>query len=78
MKGAKIMGKDLKGKELGAGITQRKNGTYQGRYKDCFGKQRTIYSKKLPELRRKLAVKIAENENYTILYREIRQKEPKL
>lgn len=72
MKGAKIMGKDLKGKELGAGITQRKNGTYQGRYKDCFGKQRTIYSKKLPELRRKLAVKIAENENYTSIRDEVK------
>ena len=25
------MGKDLKGKELGEGLTQRKNGTYQAR-----------------------------------------------
>ena len=41
------MGKDLKGKELGIGITQRKNGTYQGRYKDRFGNSKTIYSKKL-------------------------------
>ena len=40
------MGKDLKGKELGIGITQRKNGTYQGRYKDRFGNSKTIYSKK--------------------------------
>lgn len=27
------MGKDLRGKELGVGITQRKDGLYQGRYK---------------------------------------------
>lgn len=65
MEGAKkIMGKDLKGKELGIGITQRKNGTYQGRYKDRFGNSKTIYSKKLSELRKNLAVKIAENETF--------------
>lgn len=58
------MGKDLKGKELGIGITQRKNGTYQGRYKDRFGNSKTIYSKKLSELRKDLAVKIAENETF--------------
>jgi len=58
------MGKDLKGKELGVGITQRKNGTYQGRYKDRFGNSKTIYSKKLSELRKNLAVKIAENETF--------------
>lgn len=28
------MGKNLKGKELGKGITQRKNGVYHGRYVD--------------------------------------------
>lgn len=58
------MGKDLKGKELGIGITQRKNRTYQGRYKDRFGNSKTIYSKKLSELRKDLAVKIAENETF--------------
>lgn len=58
------MGKDLKGKELGIGITQRKNGTYQGRYKDRFCNSKTIYSKKLSELRKDLAVKIAENETF--------------
>lgn len=58
------MGKDLRGKELGVGITQRKNGTYQGRYKDSFGNSKTIYSKKLSELRKDLAVKIAENETF--------------
>lgn len=28
------MGKDLKGKELGEGIVQRSNGTYQARFVD--------------------------------------------
>ena len=32
------MGKDLKGKELGKGITQRKDGRYQARFTDRFGK----------------------------------------
>lgn len=48
------MGKSLKGKELGVGITQRKDGIYQARFTDRFGKRKTIYDKKLGELRRKL------------------------
>lgn len=39
------MGKDLKGKELGEGISQRSNGMYQARYVDRFGKRETIYSR---------------------------------
>lgn len=66
------MGKDLKGKELGVGITQRKNGTYQGRYKDRFGNSKTIYSKKLSELRKDLAVKIAENETFVSVRENIK------
>ena len=65
------MGKDLKGKELGAGITQRKNGTYQGRYKDRFGHTKTIYNRKLSVLRKELAVAIAENENLFSVRKEI-------
>lgn len=48
------IGKDLKGKELGSGIRQRKNGTYSGRYTDRFGIRHEIYCKSLSELRRKL------------------------
>lgn len=58
------MGKDLKGKELGIGITQRKDGLYQGRYTDRFGKKKTIYEKKLTDLRKNLAKAITENENF--------------
>lgn len=35
------MGKDLKGKEIGAGIVQQPNGTYFARFVDKFGKRRT-------------------------------------
>ena len=48
------IGKDLKGKELGSGIRQRKNGSYSGRYVDRFGIRREIYDKSLSELKRKL------------------------
>lgn len=48
------MGKDLKGKELGKGIRQRKDGRYSGRYVDRFGKRRELYDSSLSELKRKL------------------------
>lgn len=59
------MGKNLKGKELGEGISQRKNGLYQARYTDNWGKRKTLYSKNLQEIRKELAKSIAENENFT-------------
>lgn len=58
------MGKDLKGKELGKGISQRKNGTYQGRYFDRFGNRKTIYEKSLTVLRKKLSGAIYEDEHH--------------
>ena len=58
------MGKDLNGKELGNGICQRKNGKYCARYVDSFGKRKTIYDDKISEIRKKLALAIAENENH--------------
>ena len=45
------MGKDLKGKEIGAGIVQQPNGTYFARFVDKFGKRRTKRSKKLQEVK---------------------------
>lgn len=65
------MGKDLKGKELGIGITQRKDGLYQGRYTDRFGKKKTIYEKKLTDLRKNLAKAIADNENFVSVSQNI-------
>lgn len=48
------MGKSLSGKELGTGITQRKDGLYQARFTDRFGKRRTIYGKTVTEITKKL------------------------
>ena len=49
------MGKNLKGKELGKGITQRKNGVYHGRYVDRFGDRRSVYGTTVKEVKAKLA-----------------------
>ena len=65
------MGKDLNGKELGTGITQRKDGVYQGRYVDRWGNRKTIYNSNLRELKRNLAEFIAGNINYTSIKQEI-------
>lgn len=48
------MGKSLNGKELGTGISQRKDGLYQARFINRFGKRQTIYAKTLSEIRYKL------------------------
>lgn len=48
------MGKSLNGKELGNGISQRKDGLYQARFINHFGKRQTIYAKTLNEVRHKL------------------------
>lgn len=65
------MGKDLRGKELGVGLSQRKDGLYQARYTDKWGKRKTIYGKKIRELRKELAELIVENENFTSIKDEI-------
>lgn len=46
------MGKDLKGKELGVGITQQKNGLYHASFVDKLGKRRVRRFKKLQECRK--------------------------
>lgn len=48
------MGKSLKGKELGVGISQRKDGLYQARFTNRFGKREILYDKNLNELRVKM------------------------
>ena len=48
------MGKDLKGKELGAGYRQRPDGRYEGRWTDTAGKKHSVYGKTLREVRTKL------------------------
>lgn len=48
------MGKDLKGKELGKGLTQRADGTYMARFVDRYGKRNAFYDKDIKKLRRRL------------------------
>lgn len=48
------MGKSIKGKELGKGISQRKDGLYQARFVNRFGKRQTIYAKTYTEITKKL------------------------
>lgn len=45
------MGKNLKGKECGKGIYQRKDGRYSARYIDKAGKRHEKYFQTLPEVR---------------------------
>lgn len=57
------MGKDLKGKELGDGISQRTDGSYMARFTDRFGKRKSFYSSNLKEVKAKLADAVYENKN---------------
>ncbi len=60
------MGKDLKGKELGRGITQRPDGRYMGRAQ-VEGRQIVLYDWKLKILRQKLAVAVDEMKRSNLL-----------
>lgn len=57
------MGKDLNGKDLGKGIVQRPNGTYEARYVDRFKKRHSFYGTDLKTLRKKLEKARYEDEN---------------
>ena len=56
------MGKSLNGKELGKGISQRKDGLYQARFVNRFSKRETIYAKTLNEIRHQLRTEQYEDE----------------
>jgi len=62
MKGEK-MGKDLKGKELGVGLSQRKDSRYSARFVDKYGKRREFYDFKLPVVKKWLNDIKYENEH---------------
>lgn len=64
------MGKDLKGKELGKGISQRKDGKYCARYTDRFNKRQSIYGKTLKDVKNKLAKAIADDIRHTNIINE--------
>jgi integrase len=59
------MGKDLRGKELGKGLLQRKDGMYCGRYNDLFGVRQTLYNRDLRILEREMQEAIYEMNNRT-------------
>lgn len=48
------MGKSLSGEELGKGITQRKDGIYQGSFVAKDGRRVALYSRNLDDVKRKL------------------------
>lgn len=56
------MGKSLNGKELGKNISQRKDGRYQARFINRFGKRQTIYAHTLNDIRTKLRKEQYEDE----------------
>lgn len=56
------MGKSLNGKELGKNISQRKDGRYQARFINRFGKRQTIYAHTLNDIRAKLRKEQYEDE----------------
>lgn len=66
------MGKDLRGKELGSGLVQRKDGLYQARYKDRFGNTKVIYSRKLSDLKKDFAQALSENINFASVRDDIK------
>lgn len=47
------MGKSLRGEELGTGITQRKDGIYQGSFVAKDGRRVALYSRNLDDVKRK-------------------------
>ena len=65
------MGKDLKGKEIGIGLSQRKDGVYQARYTDRWGKRKTIYGNDIKLLRKQLAEEITDNEKFSNVKEDI-------
>lgn len=56
------MGKSLDGKELGQGIIQKKNGVYEARYIDRFGKRKSVSGRNLKDVKRRFNEKIYENQ----------------
>ena len=62
-KGGCDMGKSLNGKELGKGISQRKDGRYEARFVDRFGKRRSVYGLTIGEVTKKLRDSEYENGN---------------
>ena len=56
------LGKDLKGKELGQGIVQKKSGRYEARYVDRFGKRISISGNDLKDVKKRYNEALYEND----------------
>ena len=56
------MGKGLQGNELGQGIIQKKDGRYEARYVNRFGKRTSVSGRNLKEVRKKYNEAIYEND----------------
>ena len=56
------MGKNLEGKEIGHGIIQKKNGIYEARYVDRFGKRKSISGRDLKDVKKRFNEAIYEND----------------
>lgn len=65
------MGKSLKGKELGDGIVQRKDGRYEARFIDRFGKRKSISGRDLKDVKQRFNQAIYENSQEINIREEI-------
>lgn len=59
------MGKSLNGRQLGEGITQRKDGRYVGRFTNRFGKRESVYGNTIIDV--KVALQKAQEEDRDLL-----------
>ncbi len=66
------MGKDLNGKEIGHGIVQRKNGRYEARYVDRFGKRVSVSGVDLKDVKKRYNEAIYENEKEINIKKDIK------
>lgn len=62
------MGKDLKGKELGVGISQRSDGFYAGRFTTKPGQRKQKLFHKLQECRQWLADSQYQDEHSNLIF----------
>ena len=63
------MGKDLRGKELGRGISQREDGLYVARYTNKYGKRVQKVLPKLQELRHGWRMRSIRKSIVTLIFR---------
>ncbi|MBQ6998243.1 MAG: tyrosine-type recombinase/integrase [Clostridia bacterium] len=56
------MGKDLNGKDLGKGIVQKKNGIYEARFNNRFGKRVSVTGRDLKDVKKRYNEAIYEDE----------------